>query len=99
MGSSNSYAGVKLDKVSASAGTDLDLDANTHVYAERDGGSAYSGSSGPADGGDSITAQKGIINLNALNFGHNGGRGGLSASGNARGGESWYILAARLNAD
>lgn len=46
----------------------------------------YSGASGNAMGGSAITSQQGLINADLLNFGANGGRGGMSGSGAAQGG-------------
>ena len=52
------------------------------------GGDAYTGASGNTDGGDAITSQRnGLLNLNAANFGKNGGRAGQSTTGQATGGE------------
>lgn len=57
-----------------------------HHHARQNGGDAYTGASGSANGGSAATLQGGLLNVNALNFGGNGGRGGASISGDAVGG-------------
>lgn len=76
------------------------LSSQEHSLRRRqNGGNAYTGASGMADGGDATTYQGGggngngllggggLLNLKAANFGGNGGRGGQSTTGNAYAGK------------